>query len=85
MGIRIRRELRRELDRWTEVVTTPYGSVRVKWSRPGGLRRPIAEFDDLEARSREKGVPTWLIEQAALRLAVGVDREEPPPHAAPRN
>jgi len=78
LGIRVGREFRRELERWTEVVTTAYGPVRVKWSRPGGLARPVPEFDDLEARSREKGVPTWLIEQAALRAVGGVGRSVPP-------
>jgi uncharacterized protein (DUF111 family) len=83
LGIRIRREFRRELERWTEMVTTPYGPVRVKWSRPGGLLRPVPELDDLDARSRESGVPTWLVEQAAIRATGGVDREEPPSPSAP--
>lgn len=78
LGIRIRREYRRVLKRWVETVETPYGPVRVKWSRPGGVVRPVPEFDDLEARAGEAGVPTWQVEQAALRAFHEVDLKEPP-------
>jgi len=69
LGIRVRRELRRELVRWIETVLTPYGAIRVKWSRPGGHPRPIPEFEDLRARSRDAGVPIWEVDRAARAAA----------------
>lgn len=78
LGVRVRREFRRELKRWTETVETPYGPVRVKWSRPGGKFRATLEFEDLRARSRAAGVPLWEVERATLAV---VDRgmNKPPP------
>jgi pyridinium-3,5-bisthiocarboxylic acid mononucleotide nickel chelatase len=69
LGIRIHREFRRELERWTETVATPYGEVRIKWCRPGGRDRPMAEFEDLRARATEAGVPIREVERSALREA----------------
>jgi len=69
LGIRIRREPRRELQRWISVVETEYGSVRLKWSRPGGRPRAVAEFEDLRARARAANVPVWVVERAALGAA----------------
>lgn len=69
LGVRIRREIRRELERWITPVETPYGEVRIKWSRFRGLPRPAAEFEDLRLRAEEAGVPTWVVERAALRAA----------------
>ncbi len=69
LGIRIRREFRRELERWTETVSTPFGPVQIKWSRPDGRDRPMAEFEDLRARAAEAGVPIREVERAALREA----------------
>ncbi|MBD3160501.1 MAG: nickel pincer cofactor biosynthesis protein LarC [Candidatus Eisenbacteria bacterium] len=77
LGLRIRREERRTLERWFETVETPYGPVRVKWSRPGGRERPIVEFDDLSACAEEHAVPLWRVEWETLRR-LGVDRAEPP-------
>ncbi len=82
LGVRIRREFRKELVRRTETVETVYGTVRIKWSRPGRCERPVAEFADLKARSREAGVPTWEVERAALDAA-RLDRVEPPAPDAP--
>jgi hypothetical protein len=78
LGIRIRREFRRELHRWIETVTTPYGAVRIKWSRPGGISRPVIEFDDLRALSHEAGVPAWEVERAVM-AAIGREAPGPPP------
>jgi pyridinium-3,5-bisthiocarboxylic acid mononucleotide nickel chelatase len=69
LGIRIHREFRRELERWTETVGTPYGPVRIKWCRPGGRERAMAEFEDLRLRAAEAGVPVREVERAALREA----------------
>ncbi len=69
LGLRIRREFRRELERWTRPVDTPFGTVRIKWSRIAGLARPMAEFEDVRLRSCAAGVPAWLVERAALRAA----------------
>jgi uncharacterized protein (DUF111 family) len=74
LGIRVRREVRQELERWSEAVKTPYGPVRVKWSRFEGVARPVAEFEDLRLRSREAGVPLWQVELAAMQ-ALGTPRQ----------
>lgn len=67
LGVRIRREVRRELRRWTSTVATPYGPVRIKWSLPGGVPRPRAEFEDMAALASRAGVPIWEVERAVLR------------------
>jgi len=81
LGLRVRREFRRELDRWTEVVSTEYGPVRVKWSRPGGVLRAKPEFEDIRIRARAAGVPTWEVDHAALaearRVGPGAGRVRP--------
>jgi pyridinium-3,5-bisthiocarboxylic acid mononucleotide nickel chelatase len=69
LGIRIRREFRRELDRWVETVVTPYGPVRIKWSRPDGRQRPMVEFEDVLSLAAAAGVPAREVERAALREA----------------
>lgn len=76
LGIRIRRQFRRELDRGFTTVETEFGAVRIKWSRPGGMARPMAEFEDVRLRAREAGAPTWAVERAALRAA---EQAGPPP------
>lgn len=82
LGIRVRREFRRELDRWVETVTTPYGPVRIKWSRPDGRERPMVEFEDVLTLAASAGVPPREVERAALRE---VDlRSLPAPHSAPQ-
>jgi hypothetical protein len=77
LGIRIRREFRRELERWTETVATAFGPVRIKWSRPDGRDRPMAEFEDVRARAAEAGVPCREVERAALRQAEEQGRPDP--------
>lgn len=77
LGIRIRRQFRRELERSFTTVSTEFGPIRVKWSRPGGMPRPMAEFEDVRLRAAEKGVPTWAVERAALRAAE--EGGQPPP------
>jgi pyridinium-3,5-bisthiocarboxylic acid mononucleotide nickel chelatase len=78
LGVRIRREFRHELDRWMETVTTSYGPVRVKWSRPGGRLRPIPEFEDIRERSREHGVPGWEVVNATFTaLSRGAEERTP--------
>jgi uncharacterized protein (TIGR00299 family) protein len=77
LGIRIRREFRRELERWTRTVSTPFGPVRIKWSRPDGRDRPMAEFEDLRARAAEAGVPIREVERAALREAESSGGSDP--------
>lgn len=69
LGIRVRREMRRELERWIQPVETPYGPVRIKWSRFRGAARPMAEFEDLRRCGEAAGVPTWVVERAALMAA----------------
>ncbi len=60
LGIRIRRQFRRELNRSVTSVSTEFGPVRIKWSRPQGMSRPMAEFEDVRLRAAERGCrPGW--------------------------
>ncbi|MDM7914186.1 MAG: nickel pincer cofactor biosynthesis protein LarC [Candidatus Eisenbacteria bacterium] len=69
LGLRMRREERRELLRRIEPVATPFGDIRIKWSRPGGIPRPMVEFEDVRAAAERHQVPFWVVERAALEAA----------------
>ncbi len=77
LGVRARRQMRRELFRWTTTVATEFGAIRIKWSKAGEALRPMAEFEDVRARAAEAGVPTWRVERAALRATEGVAPLDP--------
>jgi hypothetical protein len=67
IGVRWRHEARWLLPRRIEVVTTPYGSVRVKVVEPPGQPlRPTPEHDDCAALALEAGVSVAEIHRAAL-------------------
>jgi len=58
LGVRLRRETRRELPRRIETVTLHGASIRVKVAtRPDGTTTVAAEFDDCRALARERGRP----------------------------
>nr|MCR4588626.1 LarC family nickel insertion protein [Lachnospiraceae bacterium] len=53
------------LDRRMETVETSYGPVRVKKSSGYGVSRAKAEFDDLAAIAKEKGISLAEVRSAA--------------------
>ncbi len=74
LGVRMRRQARRVLDRRVRTVTTPWGPVRVKEARlPGAAPRPAPEYEDCAARAREHGIPVWEVHRAALVAAEADD------------
>jgi uncharacterized protein (TIGR00299 family) protein len=67
LGVRRHRAGRQVLDRWSDVVETPYGSVRVKvGGRDGHAWHASPEFEDVAARAQEAGVPLQEVWRAAL-------------------
>jgi uncharacterized protein (TIGR00299 family) protein len=68
IGVRFRESDRECLARETVTVATPYGDVRVKVARRGGIEMNAApEFDDCAARAREHGVAVRVVQAAARR------------------
>jgi uncharacterized protein (TIGR00299 family) protein len=67
-GVRRRRVERRVLDRWHELVATPYGPVRVKvGALDGQVVQGAPEHQDVQARALAAGVPERDVIRAALR------------------
>ena len=68
LGVRRRTCARNTLERRIETVETPWGQVRVKISGSGALAHQKAEFEDIAAIAREKGMTLRqvraLVEQA---------------------
>ncbi len=66
LGIRIRQESRRELERRSETVRTPLGDVRVKVALlPDGREVASPEFEDCQAISRDRNLPLRDVYRAA--------------------
>jgi uncharacterized protein (TIGR00299 family) protein len=68
LGVRVQPVLRASLQREVRSALTSYGSVRVKvarWSE-AGILRCAPEWDDVEARAQETGVPAREVYEAAL-------------------
>lgn len=58
LGVRISVEGRAELERWTEIVSTPFGEVTVKRGRlPDGTVKTSPEYESCRIVARTKGVP----------------------------
>jgi uncharacterized protein (TIGR00299 family) protein len=67
LGIRIREDRRIVLDRAHHVVSTLYGTIRIKTgSRSGELLNLQPEFDDCRAAATSHGVALKTVQQAAL-------------------
>ena len=68
IGIRYREMTRERLDRAHVSVDTPYGSVRIKVARRGGVIVNAApEFEDCAGRAAELGVPVKDVQAAATK------------------
>jgi len=71
LGVRVTPTVRYSVPRSSQSVTTPYGPVRVKvadWAA-GGVWRAAPEYADVERVASTRGVPAWLVYQAALASA----------------
>ena len=87
IGIRYRRESRRELARRTVTVDTPYGPVHLKVSSEAGeVRQVQPEFEDCRALAEATKVPLKEIQRAALAAwrpeAGGAEASPVPPKDA---
>jgi len=68
LGVRMRQERRRVLQRSFETVTTQWGDVRVKLGYLNGeLANCAPEFEDCRRIAQEHGVPLKTVMQEALR------------------
>lgn len=66
LGVRIRRDERRELERRVERVDTPLGPVRLKVARrPDGSETGAPEFEDCREIAERRGVPLLEVYRAA--------------------
>lgn len=73
LGVRVRTEERRCLERKFQTVSTPWGEVRVKLGYLGGeLANCAPEFEDCRRLAEENGVPLKTVMQEAVR---GLDRQ----------
>jgi uncharacterized protein (TIGR00299 family) protein len=67
LGVRIHHERRSCLDRRHTMVSTPYGSIRIKiGSRFDEVFNAAPEFDDCRAAATQHGVPVKQVQQAAI-------------------
>jgi pyridinium-3,5-bisthiocarboxylic acid mononucleotide nickel chelatase len=67
LGVRIREERRRVLERRTVAVQTPWGEVRVKVAHLGSeVRNAAPEFEDCRRLAAEHHVPLKKVIQAAM-------------------
>lgn len=67
LGVRVREERRRILDRAFEEVKTPWGTVRVKLGMQGGrVLSRAPEYEDCARVARDHNVPVMTVYQAAI-------------------
>ena len=68
LGVRVSREARFELERWTEKVGTSYGPVQVKRARlADGSVKTSPEYESCRAAAAARGVPIAAAYEAARR------------------
>ena len=69
LGVRMRQERRRIMQRRFETVATPWGDVRVKIGMLNGEVANVApEYEDCRRIAQEHGVPLKTVMQEAMRL-----------------
>ena len=69
LGLRMRQERRRIMQRRFETVSTPWGEVRVKiGSLNGEIANCAPEYEDCRRIAQEHGVPLKTVMQEAMRL-----------------
>ncbi|MGH9522593.1 MAG: nickel pincer cofactor biosynthesis protein LarC [Terriglobales bacterium] len=71
LGLRMRQERRRVMQRRFETVSTPWGDVRVKiGSLNGEVANCAPEYEDCRRIAQEHGVPLKTVMQEAIRMCV---------------
>ncbi|HUV36137.1 MAG TPA: nickel pincer cofactor biosynthesis protein LarC [Patescibacteria group bacterium] len=70
LGVRVGSEWREELERWTEAVDTPFGSVQVKYGRlPDGTVKCAPEYESCRCTAAARKVRVADVYQAARAAA----------------
>jgi uncharacterized protein (TIGR00299 family) protein len=78
LGVRMRQENRRVMQRKLETVSTPWGEVRVKLGYlDGELANCAPEFEDCRRVAQEHGVPLKMVMQEALRAYATTSEAHP--------
>ncbi|MCA9728176.1 MAG: LarC family nickel insertion protein, partial [Candidatus Eisenbacteria bacterium] len=67
LGVRQRTEVRHEVDRQEGSVDTPWGPVRIKWSRKPDGWEAHPESDDLVERARRADLPIRILVERVAR------------------
>lgn len=74
LGVRISIEGREELERWTELVETPIGTVQVKRGMlPDGTVKTSPEYESCRSLASETGIPLVKVFKMALEASEIVD------------
>lgn len=77
LGVRIREERRRVLERRTVTVHTPWGEVRVKVAHLGDqVRNAAPEYDDCRRLAAEHHIPLKQVMQAAMSAWAETERKK---------
>ena len=78
LGLREHHQARWVLRRHHQTLSTPLGSVRLKWAGPDPARPPKPEFEDLAALAREHQLPLAAVRrQVALSLEAQLAQGDP--------
>lgn len=70
IGLRYHRVARRKLERWTEKVSTEFGTFSVKFVKAGKRIRASAEFEECVEASKRTGHPVDFIKRAVEERAL---------------
>lgn len=85
LGVRVSREARSELERWTEKVDTAYGPIQVKRGRlPDGGVKTAPEYEACRAVAGSRRVPIGIVFEAA-RAGRPAATKRARPRKAPRS
>jgi hypothetical protein len=83
LGVRMRREQRRILEREHVTVESRWGAIRIKLGRlQGVVVNSAPEFEDCRAIAEASGVPLKTVLQEALRLYLASPEAAPEPESA---
>jgi hypothetical protein len=83
LGVRMRREQRRILEREHVIVESRWGAIRIKLGRlQGVVVNSAPEFEDCRVIAEASGVPLKTVLQEALRLYLASPEAAPEPESA---
>lgn len=75
LGVREQVQQRWVLERRQQELSTPLGTVRLKWADADGPRAPKPEFEDLAALARQHGLPLPEVRRQVWRSLESADSE----------